>query len=202
MPRRVLYLLITAFAAIAMTYWWYTPQQIAKRQVRALFEEFTQTVNTNDRAKIGAFLKQYLADDALIQLDIGMSVLGVAAGDGVISSQRFTKETFIPFIDNTLYTLETYDFEIYLRRLLLDKDGRAQIEAKVWADAHGLNHLMGKRIATRWVLKSECEGGAFIAQSPRLHTMYCIINLNQEPDLQGKSLNEVVEEYQKTLQEQ
>jgi hypothetical protein len=73
----------------------------------------------------------------------------------------------------------------------------AKIKAVGRANASGLNYLMGKRVATRWVLKSDCSGDATLEHSPMLKNMHCLISLNQEPDLQDKTLHEIIKEYEK-----
>lgn len=200
MRKLFILLLVLIVGAGAGVFWWFSPEQVAKRQVRGLFQQFSETVNTNDRAAVGSFLQQYLADDAVIQLDVSMSVLGVAAGDNMLSKQPFSKETFIPFIDNTLFALDSYTFNIALDTLVLASDGgAADMKAHARSDAAGLNHLMGKRIATKWVLKSDCDGAATLGNAPKLKTMHCVVRLNQATDLQDKNLHEIVEEHQKSL---
>ncbi len=189
-------LLSTVFA-VAFTYWWLSPEQVASRQVKALFAEFSGTVASNDREAIGKFLNQRIASDAKIQLDVSLSVLGISASDGLFAKQQFTKESFITFIDNTLFPLESYALELSLKELLLKNNRLASINAEGRANASGLNYLMGKRVATRWVLKSDCSGEATLDHSPMLSNMHCVISLNQEPDLQDKTLHEIIKEYEK-----
>jgi hypothetical protein len=189
---------LTFFACAAFV--WFTPTQVAKRQVRAIFQDFSQTVDRNDRKAVRIFLEKNLAEDAAIQLDVSLSVLGVATADGILSKQKFTKETFIQFIDNTLFSLESYAFNMSLKDLMLQSDGTADIKAVARANASGLDHLRGRRIATRWVLKTKCDGSATLGKSPQLNMMHCTIDLNREPDLKGKTLHEVLKDYEKSQQ--
>lgn len=188
--------------AVAFAFWWLSPEETAKRQVRALFAEFSETVNTNDRDAVGTFLQKYLADDAAIQLNVSMSMFGVGATDELYSKQQFTKASFISFIDNTLFSLDKYAFNINLDTLAISDSNQAEIKAIARADAVGLNHRLGKRIATKWVLKSDCDGSAGLTTPPTLKAMHCTISLSQEPDLKGKSLKEVVDEYEKSMKNQ
>lgn len=178
-PVIVLCLLVAGLAS-----WYYNPEHVAKREVEALLQEFSNTVSGQDRAAIAGFLNEYLSPDASIDLNVTWSMVGYR-GTAPLSRQHFDRESFIRFIDNLLYSLDEYQFQISLEEFkLLEDTHRAEAKTYAWGKARGGDYRGGMRISQRYGLVVNCTGTLLRGDTvkPRLQSTTCTVGVGQNLD--------------------
>lgn len=158
------------------------PPLVKKRQAAAVLDQFAATVATKDRAKIGAFLTDTLADDAKIHLEA--QVFSISQPDNAKPIlQDFDKPAFIAFVDNILFSMTDYDYAAELADFTLGQDGHAadlRFTSQEWAD--GPEHYAGVAVNMRFSSNTECDGHVqFQGKAVRMDNVSCVQHLRMVP---------------------
>ncbi|MDX2112838.1 MAG: hypothetical protein SFW63_03795 [Alphaproteobacteria bacterium] len=162
-------LLVFTLVAGAAYYFMAYPPVVKKRAAERSLAAFGEAVASKDRAKIGAALGIFLAPDAKVRLEISFITIQTVLGrENPPLIQDFTKDTFIPFIDNVLYPLSDYMYEGRITSFALADDGAANVsfENDGWAD--GISHASGVALNMRYTVKGVCSGNTVYEQEEAL----------------------------------
>jgi len=156
------------------------PPVVMKRAARSALQQFSDSVESKDRSKISASLQNVLSDDATVKLEVNFFSL---TGNVPPMVQDFNKQTFIAFIDNTLYPLTDYAYYPELTSFKLNDDRQsAQVtfKSKEWAD--GANYYGGTAVNMRFSSDTACEGKAvFAGNIARLSQVTCKMQFRAVP---------------------
>ncbi|MCE2927937.1 MAG: hypothetical protein LW823_09920 [Rickettsiales bacterium] len=160
------------------------PPVVKKRAAERSLAAFSEAVATKDRTQIGAALTKFLAPDAKIRLEISfISIQTVLGRESPPLVQDFTKETFIPFIDNVLYPLTDYMYNGKIESFELSEDGKQAAVGFAndgWAD--GISHASGIALNMRYTVKGLCSGSAiFSGEEAQLKDAVCQLQLRLVP---------------------
>ena len=161
-------------------YMFYYPPSVHKRQVKAALSAFIEAVETKDREQIAGALERFLSDDAEIRLEIHFFSISQLETPPVV--QDFDKQSFIQFIDNTLYPLTDYAYYSQLETFEREEDGGARVvfSSREWAD--GSNYYGGMAVAMRFSSNTECKAKAlFESGQPRLSQAICTMQFRSVP---------------------
>jgi hypothetical protein len=174
---------ILLLAGGAAYYFMAYPPVVKKRLAERSLAAFSEAVATKDRTQIGAALGTFLAPDAKIRLEISFITIQTVLGrENPPLIQDFTKETFIPFIDNVLYPLTDYMYEGRITSFALAQDGAASLSFgnDGWAD--GISHASGIALNMRYTVKGTCGGAAtFEEEKALLKEAVCKLELRLVP---------------------
>lgn len=172
------------FAALILAilyYFFYYPPVVMKRQAAHALESFADVVETKDRAKISQALQDLLTDDAKIRLEVHFFSITQANNPPVV--QDFDKESFVSFIDNTLYPLTDFAYYPDLKKFSLAEDRQSAgvtFSSREWAD--GANYYGGVSVNMRFSSDTVCEGtAAFAAESVKLRDAVCRMQFRAVP---------------------
>jgi hypothetical protein len=183
MKNIMVLLLALLLAAGAAYYFLAYPPVVKKRAAERSLAAFSEAVATKERAKIGAALGAFLTPDAKIRLEISFITIQTVLGrENPPLVQDFTKDTFIPFIDNVLYPLTDYMYDGKIASFELADDGTANLsfENDGWAD--GISHASGMALNMRYTVKGECIGRAvFHEKDAQLGQATCKLQLRLVP---------------------
>ena len=174
--------LLAALVIIAggVYYFFFHPPVVMKRATSAALDRFGEAVATKDRAKISDTLKNLLTPDAKINLEVNFFAIGNQKRP---LTQDFTKDTFISFVDNTLYPLTDYNYEARLTKFSLADDRKtAQVSftSKEWAD--GAQMFGGAAVNMRFSSETQCEGSVtFTEMKPQLSGAICKMQFRSVP---------------------
>jgi len=184
-------ILIVILALVGGGYYFFYPPMVLKHRTEQALEEFSKAVEAKDRAKISEVLGKYLAEEAKPHLEVTLFSLSQPEGKPTI--QDFDKPTFITFIDNTLYSLDDYHYEVALQKFNLAADKKSAsvtFASKEWAD--GKEYYMGTAMNMRYHSNTLCEGEVdFDGGKTELAAVNCKMTLGivPKPDEILKSQN-------------
>lgn len=177
-------LIIIAVSLIAGFCWWhflYTPN-VLKRHTEQALQAFAQTVESKDRAKIGAALQLLLADTARIHLEVTFFSLTQQDSPPAVK-QDFTRQEFISFVDNILYTLTDYSYRPMLESLTPAPDKQTasvMFSSKEWAD--GASLYAGTAVQMRFSSETACGAELHFAdKQPVIDKLSCAMGLKSIP---------------------
>jgi hypothetical protein len=173
-------LLFLAFCLGGAYYELVYPPVVLKRATGKSLREFAETVATHDRVKISEALQALLAEDAQVRLAV--TFFSVTQPDNPAVVQDFTKQAFIPFIDNILYTLTDYFYEPFLGEFKLAEDGKSADvtwTSREWAD--GVNYYGGNAVNMRFSSDTMCAGKVVFTDRPHVILADCKYNLRSVP---------------------
>ncbi len=181
--KNIVMIMVLIIAGGAAYFFFAYPPVVKKRVAERSLAAFSEAVASKDRAKIGAALGRFLAPDAKIRLEISFITIQTVLGrENPPLVQDFTKDTFIPFIDNVLYPLTDYMYEGRITSFALAEDGAASLsfENDGWAD--GISHASGIGLNMRYTVKGICTGtAAFETQKALLKDAVCQLQLRLIP---------------------
>lgn len=155
--------LITAFVLLlflAMAggyYYSIYPPVVLKHKLQKVLTEFSIMVATRDRAKIGEALNGLLAESSPIKLEVKFAPALQQNTPGV--TQEFDKKSFLPFIDNILYSLENYYFDAQVQEFNLSPDRKSALvtfHSSSWAEDR--SGYMGVATNTHFNVDTTCSG--------------------------------------------
>lgn len=160
----------------------YYPPNMLKNRTQEALDAFAASVATKDRTKVTESLRALLTDDAKIQLNISFFSM-VKTNVNKPVTQDFTKETFINFIDNTLYPLTDYSYTPTLETFTLADDAQTAavtFTSKQWAD--GASLFGGVSVDMRTSADATCEGQVrFTGDNTQLVQATCSMTLRTVP---------------------
>jgi hypothetical protein len=179
--------LLAAAAFIALVaggcfYYLAYPPVVLKRQTVHALEAFAQSVKTKDRTKISEQLGTLLGESAIVHLEVNL--FSLTQQDKPPMLQRdFSKQEFIPFVDNTLYPLSDYDYQPQLESFALAGDGQTadvMFSSKEWAD--GVSYYAGTAVQMRYSSDTACGATLhFVAKQPVIDRLSCAMALRMVP---------------------
>jgi len=174
---------ISGLIAAAFGYYYFLyPPSILKHSTQKALEDFSLSVATKDRAKIGVVLGTFLTPAAQIHLEVGFfSLAQLNVGKALV--QEFDRPAFITFIDNTLYSLQDWGFETQLDSFNLSRDRKTAeltFTSQEWAD--GLSYYAGTSVNMRFSADTLCDGTVvFEGTKPTLDKANCRMQLRSIP---------------------
>jgi hypothetical protein len=150
----------------------FSPSATLKRATNKSLQQFAQAVVSQDRGKVGASLRELLTDNAKIHLTVQLLSITQPVPP---MAQEMNKEQFIGFLDNVLYTLTDYHYEVKLEEFVLADDRKTaavKFSSKEWADGSGL--YGANSVQMRFSGSTLCEGqAAFEGKLARLSQASC-----------------------------
>lgn len=179
--KGVLAVLAVLIAAGAY-YFFYYPPTLLKRATQDALQQFADSVATKDRAKISDTLTRFLTAEAKVRLEI--HILSITQPNLPPMVQDFpSKESFIQFIDNTLYPLSDYSYSAKLRQFTLAEDRQSaavKFTSKEWGD--GINYFGGASVQMRFSSDTDCEGKViFAGEVAQLDQVVCKMEFRSVP---------------------
>jgi hypothetical protein len=181
MYRKALLMIAALLVGGGVYHQFFYPPTLMKKAVQRSLEQFGQAVATGDRAQVGQVLDAQMADDAIVHLEV--SFLSLVHQNHQPMTQDFDKAGFVRFVDNILYSLETYHYQAQLESLLLNADrSMADITftSKEWAD--GKSHYGGVAVGMRFSSDTQCSGQVvFAGLLPKLKTARCAMSMRSVP---------------------
>jgi|GEM_PF-2362392 len=159
----------------------YPPNKL-KRATQVVLDEFGAAVATQDREKIGAFLTHWLEEDAMVKLKIEFFTM-THTQQGADIVQEFDKEEFVHFIDNTLYSLESYSFDASVGEFELADDGQtAKLKFAGNPHASGQSYYGGIGIGMQFAINMKCDAGVIIREEkPFARDVDCHLEFRSSP---------------------
>lgn len=182
-------------------YSFFYPPTLMKKQTAQLLQEFSQIVESQDRAKIIEALARLLADDAKVELEVSFSAIHSANVQPM--AQAFEKAAFLTFMDHVLYTLSDYHFYPKLNAFAL-ADAAADVQFSATQAATGPSYYSGTVVSMRFSGDTQCTGRVlFGAQNPVMHTIQCKVFLRSvaSGDSAGAMIDKA-QEIQSLMQQQ
>ncbi|MDX1975278.1 MAG: hypothetical protein SFT92_06340 [Rickettsiales bacterium] len=152
-----------------------------ERAVTALLNSITETVNGQDRAKIGAAFNDALTDDAKVHLAVQFATLAQPDAPAVI--QDFDKASFLPFIDNLLFSLSAYQMQYQITEQLPNAvPDELIVRFNVQQSADGNAYYAGITVQSRFMLQGACEMLLrFEGKKPRIANLSCNQRVRNSP---------------------
>lgn len=195
---------LAAFIVAAISYYhFFYPPNVLRRETSKALETFSLIVESRDRTKISAGFQEFLADDAAIHLEVNFFQMVSQNGKPAVV-QDFTKATFIPFIDNLLYSLSEYNYAPTLESFTLADDGQsAAVTFTSTQSADGKSYYGGLNIDMRFSSNATCQGKvSFATKTPRLTQASCAVHLRSVPKSGQAEKMQNTESLQQLLREQ
>lgn len=183
--KPLLVALIFVFTLMAGGFYYenYYPPNKLKKATQASLNQFAEAVATKDLTKVSEALNTLLTDDAKVNLEVG--IFAGITNQTPMTKQEFDKQSFIDFINNTLYSLSDYAYNPKLIKhdASAIASGTAPVEftSNDWAD--GNNMYGGLAVAMRFTTDVSCTGTtkfdeAFVV---KLSAANCVVKLRQVP---------------------
>lgn len=198
---RAIISLLVLFALVGggFSLFWFSTQQVTERQLRQEFEAISAAMASQDKDNVGKKLQALIAPDATIQLNVRFSALAVSmpATEGPGNRQDFTRATFLPFIDNLLFSVKNYEAHGDVGEVIIKDDGTADVAYTMHASASGNSYAMGTSIPSRWVTRAECKSNIMIGDVLVFKTVVCDVNVAQRPDVNHVNIGDVYNQLQK-----
>ena len=109
-----------------------------RHQVQLALDGLAQAVETQDAAKVHAYLESTIHEFAHISLEVHFSVPG--QNQKAPPPELFGKTEFLSVIDNTLYSVNNYHFKARAGELVLAGDkATATLDFTAESSAHGVS---------------------------------------------------------------
>lgn len=170
------------------------PPSIMKRNTENALQRYSDAVETQDRAKVGAAISELLTDDAKVHLEVTFSTISAANTHPM--TQDFDKAQFLSFVDNILYTLTDYHTRPKLEEFTLNGEAaNVKFKATQWAD--GPTYYTGVTLQAHFTGDTQCTGEAvFTDMQPKLKSANCAMLLRSVAKTDSKSLEDVMKKAQ------
>src|SRR5579885_1994141 len=182
MKRFLLIAVLLIAGGLAAWHFYFSPEAVKKRALAHALAAMDAAVATQDRARISAFLDQYLLPQAQVTLQVSMAG-GVYTQAASPMQEIFNKPDFIRFIDLTLYSVDHYALQTELGSYKPLPDGTAEAAFSLSASANGDSYFNGFVMKARFVVEGTCTGTAAFdtAGTPRARGNTCNLTLRIEP---------------------
>lgn len=157
------------------------PTRKLRVRTEAVFDKLREATEESKREEVGYVLENYISPTAKIILNVHFFSLSQQKKDE--SALSFDKPSFIRFVDNVIYSMESYHFFGDLSTFELnDAHTMAMVsfKAKAWAD--GKNHYGGLEIMSRFSTDATCEAQViFVDAEPFIEQMTCDVPVRIVP---------------------
>ncbi|NBO19151.1 MAG: hypothetical protein EBV03_08010 [Proteobacteria bacterium] len=157
MSSRNVLIVLLAMVAGGIYYKFFHVPSLLKAETENALQSFSEAVATHDRAKVGQVLGERL--DAPVKIHLEVTWLSLTHKGSAPVKEDFDKSSFLTFVDNILYSLESFSYEPQLEAFHLSSD-RASADvvftSKEWGD--GKSFYGGISVMMRFSSDTRCEG--------------------------------------------
>lgn len=182
--RTLIFILVVLLVAGGGIYYYYHiyPPVVLRSQVQDRLAAFDTAVGTKQRGNVTGMLGELLAEDARIGLNVGFYTLSQRHGN-TPSAQEFTKESFVAFIDNLLYTLEEYSSLSQLQTFRLAEDRKtATTDFHLQGAATGMSYYGGLGVGMQFSADTNCQADiSFALTPPQMTRLTCEVKFRSSP---------------------
>lgn len=162
------------------------PGQQKKRALEQGIAAFNHSIQPGKREDVPAALEKFLSPEARIRLSVSLDTFGLTPAEPLYQ-EEFNRESFIHFIDTTLYSLEAYEYQLSARKIALAEDSEnAHIATEGNGGASGSMHYHGNVTFMRYRVRTDCTLQAEFGPReenypPRIREADCTVALRSAP---------------------
>lgn len=190
---------LISIGVVSLTYFiFFSTSARLKSEVKQSLQQFSDAVETRDRAKVKAVITDVIDDKARIKLKFDIISITQQMPPPALD---LGKAEFIAFIDSAMTDMTEYTFEYRMGGFTLADDRKSAnltFTSKEWGD--GPTTYGASTIISRLSANSECSAKAlFQTAKPKLSELNCTINYRSMP--RAQELNKVKDELKQQIQD-